>query len=251
MAPAHADAVSLLPHRSRPAAPGRCSCSGRGRRDARRRRQPDPNRSVRRFARPQRASPSKERTMDTLVDQTAERAAQSGARPRSWQGRLLIVGGVVFAVGNALHPLEHTDASYDAPTWEAAHLLILASIPMLVLGLPAVHRLLLGRVYDRLALWPVLAVMVGLIGIAPGTVIETFVAPLIGNAAMNDLESGGMGVLDGLFGSAFLGGTVALGWALRRGGVRPAWLGPAMMVVGGVLLVAMGLTGPVGGVVII
>jgi hypothetical protein len=46
-------------------------------------------------------------------------------------------------------PLEHTDAAYQAATWEAAHLVILASIPLLVLGLPAVHRMLRGRVSDR------------------------------------------------------------------------------------------------------
>lgn len=190
--------------------------------------------------------------MHTLVDEPHDLTIPPQTRPASrWQGRLLTAGGVLFAVGNALHPLEHTDSAYDSPTWEVAHLLILASIPMLVLGLPAVHRLLRGRVSDRLALWPVVAVMVGLIGIAPGTVIETFVAPLIGNAAMEDLATGGMGVLDGLFGAAFLGGTVALGFALRRAGIRPAWTGPAVMVLGGVLLVSMGLTGPVGGMVII
>ena len=190
--------------------------------------------------------------MYTLLDLAPASAPGSQPHPvNRWQGRLITAGGVVFAIGNALHPLEHTDAAYDHPTWEAAHLLILASIPMLVVGLPAVHRMLAGRVSNRLAVLPVVAVMVGLIGIAPGTVIETFVAPLIGNTAMDDLASGGMGVLDGLFGSAFLGGTVALGWALRRAQIRPAWIGSALMVLGGVLLVSMGLTGPVGGVVII
>jgi hypothetical protein len=193
--------------------------------------------------------------MDTLVDRTTEARPGAAAEPavagRTWQARLLIAGGVVFAAGNALHPLEHTDAAYRAPTWEAAHLVILASIPLLVLGLPAVHRLLRGRVADRLALLPVVAVMVGLIGIAPGAVIETFVAPRIGTAAMEDLASGGMGVIDAAFGVAFLGGSLALGWALRRSGLRPAWAGSALMAAAVVLLVSMGLTGPVGGVVII
>jgi len=97
----------------------------------------------------------------------------------------------------------------------------------------------------------VVSVMVGLIGLAPGAVIETFVAPLIGKAAMEDLASGGMGIVDAIFGVAFLGGTLSLGWALRRAGVRPRWAGPALMVIGGVLLISMGMTGPIGGVVII
>jgi hypothetical protein len=190
----------------------------------------------------------------TLIDKSISPAAaiaHPASATRSWQGRLLVAGGAVFAVGNALHPLEHTDAAYRAPTWEAAHLLILASIPMLVLGLPAVARQLRGRVSDRMALLPVVAVMVGLIGIAPGCVIEAFVAPRIGSAAMDDLASGGMGLVDAAFGVAFLGGSLALGWALRRSGLRPTWAGPALMAVAAVLLVSMGLTGPVGGVVII
>jgi hypothetical protein len=187
-------------------------------------------------------------TLDQTLDATTEAPVRSLNR---WQGRLITAGGVVFAIGNLLHPLEHTDAAYDSPTWEVAHLLILASIPMLVVGLPAVHRLLQGRVSARLAVLPVVALMVGLIGLAPGTVIETFVAPLIGNAAMEDLASGGMGVIDGLFGSAFLGGTIALGWAFRQADLRPRWIGPTLMGLGAVLVVSMGLTGPIGGVVII
>jgi len=95
------------------------------------------------------------------------------------------------------------------------------------------------------------SVMVGLIGIAPGAVIEAFVAPRVGNAAMDELASGGMGIVDAVFGVAFLGGSLALGYALRQAGVRPRWAGPALMVIAGVLLVSMGLTGPVGGGVII
>jgi hypothetical protein len=189
--------------------------------------------------------------LDLDLDPTSERSGTPPAARRGWQASSLVGGGVLFAVGNALHPLEHNDAAFGSPTWEAAHLLILASIPLLVLGLPVVHRMLRGRVSDRWALLPVVAVMVGLIGLAPGTVIETFVAPTIGTAAMEKLESGGMGIVDAVFGIAFLGGTLALGHALRKSGVRPRWAGPALMMLAGVLLISMGLTGPVGGVVII
>ena len=193
--------------------------------------------------------------MSTLLDlePTSERSGTTPARHRrrSRQAKCLVSGGVVFAVGNALHPLEHTDAAYQAATWEAAHLVILASIPLLVLGLPVVHRMLRGRVSDRWALLPVVSVMVGLIGIAPGAVIEAFVAPRVGNAAMDELASGGMGIVDAVFGVAFLGGSLALGYALRQAGVRPRWAGPGLMVIAGVLLVSMGLSGPVGGGVII
>ena len=59
---------------------------------------------------------------------------------RDWQRISLFVGGIMFAVGNMLHPLEHKDAAYESATWEAAHLTIFFSLPLLVLGLPYLHR---------------------------------------------------------------------------------------------------------------
>jgi hypothetical protein len=174
-----------------------------------------------------------------------------GARRIDWQRISLLLGGMVFAVGNLLHPLEHNDAAYDSATWKAAHLTILFSIPMLILGLPIVHRRLMNGVALRVATIAVAASVVGLVGIAPGSVIETFVAPMIGHAAMEELESGGMGVVNGLFGSAFLGGTLALGWAVRRARVRPRWTGPVLITSAVLLVGCMGATGPAVGVVII
>jgi hypothetical protein len=160
-----------------------------------------------------------------------------------WCRRSLMAGGLVFALGNALHPLEHTDAAYDYATWEAAHLLILLSIPLLVLGLPTLR----GRV-PKLA---IAATTVGLIGLAPGCVIETFVAPTIGADAMEDLVGGGMGAVDGLFGAAFLGGLLAVAWHARRAGMSPSWAPTALLVATLALLPAMGMTGPGVGVLII
>ena len=150
-------------------------------------------------------------TDPTLSERTIN--APLTARPREWQRTALFAGGLAFALGNLLHPLEHNDAAYDAATWQAAHLMIFFSLPLLILGLPALHRQLVGRVSGRLATIAVAASVVGLIGIAPGTVIEAFVAPMVGHEAMETLESGGMGVVNGLMGSAYLGGTI-LYWAV-------------------------------------
>ena len=168
-----------------------------------------------------------------------------------WQRASLFAGGIAFAVGNLLHPLEHSDAAYDAATWQAAHLTIFVSIPLLVLGLPHLHQRLAGRVSPRLATVGVAASMAGLIGIAPGTIIEAFVAPMVGHEAMEQLESGGMAVANGLLGAAYLGGTIALGWAVRRAELPPRWAGPSLIVGAVVLLGVMGATGPAAGVVII
>ena len=168
-----------------------------------------------------------------------------------WQRVSLLVGGVAFSAGNLLHPLEHTDAAYQSATWEAAHLVIFFSLPLLVLGLPVLHRALVPRVGSRLSTIAVAASVVGLIGIGPGTIIETFVAPMIGHDAMTELESGGMAAVNGLFGSAYLGGTIALGWAIYRARLRPRWTGPVLIVGAVVLMGMMTATGPAAGVVII
>ena len=99
---------------------------------------------------------------------TIEQAPTSPTRA-DWQRVSLLVGGVAFAAGNLLHPLEHSDAAYHSATWEAAHLVIFFSLPLLVLGLPVLHRALVPRVGSRLSTIAVVASVVGLIGIAPGT----------------------------------------------------------------------------------
>ena len=168
-----------------------------------------------------------------------------------WQRASLFAGGIAFAVGNLLHPLEHSDAAYDAATWQAAHLTIFVSIPLLVLGLPHLHQRLAGRVSPRLATVGVAASMAGLIGIAPGTIIEAFVAPMIGHHAMEELESGGMGAVNGILGAAYLGGTISLGWAVSKAKLHPRWTGPSLIIGAVVLLGIMSATGPAAGVVII
>ncbi|MET7774158.1 hypothetical protein [Nocardia sp. NPDC005366] len=66
-----------------------------------------------------------------------------------WRAYALITGGVLFAVGNALHPLEHSEAAEQASTWVAAHLTFTVGAVLLAVGLgvvtsgwtvPADHR---------------------------------------------------------------------------------------------------------------
>ncbi len=83
------------------------------------------------------------------------------------------------------------------------------------------------------------ATIVGLIGITPTTVIETFVAPDIGHAAMEHLEAGGMGTVDAVFGLAYLGGALTLGWALWRAHVGIHWIGPPIIAAAVALLGSM------------
>jgi hypothetical protein len=186
-------------------------------------------------------------TVDTITSGSSVRTSIH----RDWQRTSLFASGIMFAVGNLLHPLEHSDAAFHAATWQAAHLMIFFSIPLLVLGLPSLHRRLATRISPTLATVAVAASVAGLIGIGPGAVIETFVAPTIGHHAMEELESGGMGMVNALLGVAYLGGTIALGWAVNRAGLRPRWAGRSLIVSAVVLLGVMSATGPAAGVVII
>jgi hypothetical protein len=182
---------------------------------------------------------------------TEEASGRPDTERQDWQRVSLFVGGVLFAAGNMLHPLQHNDAAYESGTWEAAHLTIFFSLPFLVLGLPYLHRQLSARIGRRLSTISVAASVVGLIGIAPGTVIEAFVAPMVGHEAMRQLESGGMAVVNGLLGGCYLGGTIALGWAVRRAGLRPRLAGYALIVSAVVLVAVMSSTSALAGAIII
>ena len=191
----------------------------------------------------------------SLITENPSYTGTTDARPsalrRDWQRVALLAGGVLFAVGNLLHPLQHNDDAYNASTWEAAHLTIFLSLPLLVLGLPYLHRQLSARIGSRLSGVSVTASMVGLIGIAPGTVIEAFVAPMVGHDAMRELESGGMAAFNALLGGFYLGGTIALGWAVRRARLRPRWSGYALIASAAVLVGVMSSTSAVAGAIII
>jgi hypothetical protein len=178
-------------------------------------------------------------------------APRFSAPSRNWQRVSLFTGGVLFAIGNMLHPLQHNDKAYESATWEAAHLMIFFSIPLIVLGMPVLHRMLSTRIGRRLSAFSVAASVVGLIGIAPGTIIETFVAPMVGHEAMKQLESGGMGAVNALLGGFYLGGTIALGWAVRKAKLRPAWAGPTLAVSAVAMVAVMSSTSAAAGVVII
>jgi hypothetical protein len=189
--------------------------------------------------------------METTTITPTLTAPSATAPAPAWQHRAVVAGGLLFALGNALHPLEHSDAAYRSATWEAAHLVILVALPLLVLGLPAVQGRLRARVAGPLATWPVALSIVGLIGLAPGMLLEAFVAPTIGHAAMEKLEEGSLGVVSGLFAVAFLGGGLALAWAARQARLAPGWASPMLVIASVAMLGAMGVTGRAAGAVII
>ena len=160
------------------------------------------------------------------------------------------VGGLLFSLGNLLHPLQHVDAAYRTPTWAVAHLAIFFSLPLLLLGLPSLDRALRARgagSISRVAVW--LAV-VGLIGMAPGLLAEAHIAPELGQAAMQHLDTTGFGVVGGLLSMAWVASSLVLAVACHRAGFGPTWARVVLAVVAVALLVGASPTA-IGGMVII
>lgn len=160
------------------------------------------------------------------------------------------VGGLLFALGNLLHPLEHSEEAYLAATWTAAHLVIFASLPLLLLGLPRLACVLRERGAGLLGAIAYVLTVIGTVGIAPGLLIEAFIAPEIGFAAMTQIEAGAYGLVSSVLGVAWIASVLLLAAACRR-----ARLGPiavhVLLAVAALALLVGAVPGPIGGAIII
>lgn len=150
---------------------------------------------------------------------------------------LLGAGGVLFALGNLLHPLEHNEAAEQAATWSAAHLLFGIGGVLVAAGLP----LLAGRLGPgRLARAAYALVWVGFVTMPANAYIELFAAPNIDHHTMHEIESD-MTLVALPLAFAFIIGVPLLGivgW--RVGGLsRPVAAG--LVIAGVTLLLGPGL----------
>ncbi|KPM52466.1 hypothetical protein ACG83_29410 [Frankia sp. R43] len=150
---------------------------------------------------------------------------------------LLGAGGVLFALGNLLHPLEHNEAAEQAATWSAAHLLFGIGGVLIAAGLP----LLAGRLGPgRLARAAYALVWIGFVTMPANAYIEMFVAPNIDHHTLHEIESD-MTLVALPVAFAFIIGVPLLGivgW--RAGGLsRPVAAG--LVLAGVTLLFGQGL----------
>lgn len=168
---------------------------------------------------------------------------------RRLPGLLVGSGGVLFAVGNILHPLEHSPAALEAVTWEAAHLVFAAGGILLTAGLPLLVGV--GEVIRRSRLASVAGVVLalGFAGMAPGAWFEAFVAPLPGGVA-ETLEAGPAGTINAVLGFVWILATLIFGIALARGGMRRSvqWAGGTLIAGVAVLVGRPGYSGCRGAV---
>jgi hypothetical protein len=136
-------------------------------------------------------------------------------------GATLIAGGLLFALGNLLHPLDHSPASQAEPTWVIAHVTFLVGAMIMVLGLPAVYQRQAGRA-GTLGLVGFVLVVLGTIGtVVPGGYFEAFVMPAIGEAGREAVEHGSGGTFSAILGLVYLLGSILFGTATYRAGVFP------------------------------
>jgi len=103
----------------------------------------------------------------------------------SLRAAAVIAGGVLFAVGNALHPMEHDAAALEAPTWAAAHVTFAAGALLIAAGMGALSQRLAP---SRLAQIGLGVLWVGLVLMPVSSVLEAYVAPAMGHDAFHELE---------------------------------------------------------------
>jgi hypothetical protein len=151
-------------------------------------------------------------------------------------------GGVLFAAGNILHPLEHSHAALAAPTWVAAHLIFALGGLLLAAGLPLLLAVEEVVRPSRLTVTSGVILAVAFAALAPGAWFEAFVAPVPGGLA-EQVENGPGGTVNTVAGFAWILSMLAFGIGLARRGVRRSvrLAGVALLVAALVLVAGPGL----------
>ena len=118
---------------------------------------------------------------------TLDRPAAPATRSSTPLGSLAVVaGGVLFAIGNAMHPLRHDHAALESPTWLPAHLVFGAGALLMAAGIGALFRLLSP---SRLAVAGLSVLWIGLVLMPIGSILEGYIARAMEHDAFHDLET--------------------------------------------------------------
>lgn len=161
---------------------------------------------------------------------TAPTVADRDLRPRA---AALIAGGVLFAIGNGLHPLEHSETAEHAPTWVAAHLTFSAGAVLMAIGLPLVTagwQLAGGNRVTKVSTLAGALLYLGLtLAIPVGAYHEAFVAPRLSHHEQTAIEDAALPV-NGPLAAAFLLGFLLLA-ACALAAPRPLLGRPAAAVI--------------------
>jgi hypothetical protein len=142
----------------------------------------------------------------------------------------VVAGGVLFAVGNALHPLRHDDAALEAPTWLAAHLTFGAGAILMAAGIGVLGRRLAP---SRIATIGLGVLWLGLVLMPIGSITEGYVAPAMDHG-FHELEAS-IGWFSALAGTSTLLGPVLVAIGALKHRLLPAPIALALpgITVGG------------------
>ncbi|MGY1827043.1 hypothetical protein [Blastococcus sp. SYSU DS0541] len=153
------------------------------------------------------------------------------------QAMSLVVGGALFAVGNALHPMTHDDAATEAPTWVLAHVLFGFGALLIAASLGVLVRRFAG---SRLAVIGLGVLWLGQVLIPAGAVLEAWVRPLFDHHAFHVIEEATL-PFTMVAGFANMIGPALLAIAAIRHRLLPLWVALAIpgITVGALLVPAM------------
>jgi hypothetical protein len=180
--------------------------------------------------------------MTTTLTRPASSSPVADHRPGpSVRAASVVAGGVLFAVGNAMHPLEHNDAALQAPTWLAAHLTFGAGALLMAAGIGVLARRLAP---SRTAVIGLGVLWVGLVLMPIGSITEGYVARAMEHSAWHEFEAS-IGWFSALAGTATLLGPllIAIGALRNRLLPVPVALALAGITVGGLLAGALPVEG--------
>lgn len=131
----------------------------------------------------------------------------------AWKAMSLVVGGVLFAVGNALHPLEHDADAPEAATWVVSHLVFGSGGLFIAAGLGVLaHRFRSSRT----ALAGLATTWVGMALLPVSSVAEAYVRPLMGHEGYHAFEEAAIGFSAPAGIATLLGPVLLAVVALRR-----------------------------------
>ncbi|MGY1621079.1 hypothetical protein ACI789_02635 [Geodermatophilus sp. SYSU D00965] len=179
-------------------------------------------------------------TATALPAPTSPAAAADHRPPLALRGLAVTAGGVLFAVGNALHPMEHSEAAHSAATWVAAHVVFSAGALLMAAGAGALAARLRG---SRVATIGLGVLWVGLVLMPIGGYTEAYVAPAMhhGFAAVEEATLW----FSGLAGTATLLGPLLIAVGALRSRLLPVPVALSLLAlpVGGVLAGALPVEG--------
>jgi hypothetical protein len=154
-------------------------------------------------------------------------------------GVALLIGGILFAIGNLLHPTTHSPSAHGAATWQAAHVTFMVGMIGILLGLPGLYGHLAHKL-GRLGLAGYVAFFAGMAATLGSSWFEAFGVTSLDEPSIHAVEHGSGVAFNILFGLLFVGGQMVLGFVFYRSRVVARLAALALVGSAIVLLVPVG-----------